>query len=287
MTTKPDWNFSAQQMLAVVNASPAAVAVHDKSTWLGLFSRQGIVEDPVGSVPHVRNPSPGLQDVDPLDPFYETFIAPHDIHFEVDRDLVCGSHVLRDLTIVIRMSTAVVVRVPVHLLYELGAEEGELKIARLAAHWELLPMLQQQLASGAGFVRVGVSSGVRMLRCLGLRGMLGFACAARSVGASGKERAAAIVSSFNASNAERLLSFARSADTPILFPLGSDAVGATEWAQQPGVISLDKVMAAGDVVSATMTYSVGGEQRLGVALFEFDRTDLSLLSLTCYWQREA
>ena len=86
--TNTQCRFSKDQMLAVVNASPAAVAAHDKSQWLGLFSRQGIVEDPVGSAAHVRKA--GLQAVDPLDPFYETFIAPNDIRFEVERDLVCG-----------------------------------------------------------------------------------------------------------------------------------------------------------------------------------------------------
>ena len=37
-----------QALLDVVNASPEAVAQHDKTAWLDLFAASGVVEDPVG-----------------------------------------------------------------------------------------------------------------------------------------------------------------------------------------------------------------------------------------------
>ena len=131
--------------LALVECSPAAVAAHDKQGWLQIFARDCVVEDPVGSVPHVC--SAGDQGPDsPLSRFYDTFISANDICFLVERDIVCDRHVVRDLSIEITMSPQVVVTVPMHLLYELTQQDGELRIARLAAHWELGPMLRQQMA---------------------------------------------------------------------------------------------------------------------------------------------
>ena len=43
--------FTEADCLALVERSPAAVAVHDKAAWLALFARYNLVEDPVGSAP--------------------------------------------------------------------------------------------------------------------------------------------------------------------------------------------------------------------------------------------
>ena len=40
--------YDRDACLALVERSPAAVAVHDKAAWLALFTRYNIVEDPVG-----------------------------------------------------------------------------------------------------------------------------------------------------------------------------------------------------------------------------------------------
>ena len=137
----------ADDCLRLVERSPAAVRAHDKQAWLALFAIHHVVEDPVGSTPH-RTGVPGnrgrQRGAAPLSRFYDTFIAANDIRFHVDRNIVCGLHVVRDLTIEIAMSPQVTVHVPMHLLYELTEEGGELRISRLAAHWELWPMLRQQ-----------------------------------------------------------------------------------------------------------------------------------------------
>ncbi|WP_428339317.1 hypothetical protein [Mycobacterium sp.] len=39
-------------LLAAVERSPAAAAAHDRRGWVGLFTDDGRVEDPVGSRPH-------------------------------------------------------------------------------------------------------------------------------------------------------------------------------------------------------------------------------------------
>ncbi len=168
---------STADCLALVERSPAAVAVKDKAAWLALFARYNLVEDPVGSAPQISgiyDRRMGYRGSDRLSRFFDTFIAPNTIRFHVDRDVVCGLHVVRDLTIEITMAPQVVVHVPVHLLYELTLEGDVLKIFRLAAHWEFWPMLKQQAASGWPFVRVGSASALRLLQHMGIAGMAGY-----------------------------------------------------------------------------------------------------------------
>ena len=271
--------FTAQQCLAFVDGSPAAVAAHDREAWLALFAPDAVVEDPVGSAPHRRGG--GVRD--PLGPFYDTFIAANDIRFEVRRDCVCGLHVMRDLSLEITMSPRLAVRVPMHLLYELTPVAGELKIARLAAHWELGPMLRQQIASGPGFLTVGTAAGLRMLRHLGVRGVAGFGRAVKSAGESGKALARRVVEAFNNADADAMAALFDGIATPVAFPFDTLPLTPAEFARQGGVLQLDKLLAAGDVVTATASYSGDGSLRQGVALFECGPSAQRLRAARFYW----
>jgi hypothetical protein len=173
-----------EQLLATVRRSPAAVAVHDKAAWVGLFAPDGLINDPVGSRPHVGP--------DAIARFYDMFIAPNTIEFEVARDLVCGTTVMRDLTVHTTMGPGVELHIPMHLRYELVPVPGGWKIAGLYAHWELAAMIGQLLRCGGRGLLVGAQLGPRMLRTLGVRGTVGFADGLRGVGAGGKRRAAAL-----------------------------------------------------------------------------------------------
>nr|WP_237023321.1 ketosteroid isomerase family protein [Mycolicibacterium tokaiense] len=120
-------------LLAAVEQSPQAAARRDRSGWVGLFTDDASVEDPVGSVPHRGPEAIGL--------FFDTFIAPRDITFHPHADIVCGSTVIRDVTLEVRMGPAVSIDVAAILRYALVDVGGELKIRELQAFWELPPML--------------------------------------------------------------------------------------------------------------------------------------------------
>ena len=79
--------------------SPQAAAAHDRPGWVGLFTGDGRVEDPVGSRPHTGPAEIGR--------FYDTFIGPRDIAFHRDLDIVRGSSVIRDLELEVAMGSAV------------------------------------------------------------------------------------------------------------------------------------------------------------------------------------
>ncbi|MCB1687747.1 MAG: hypothetical protein KDI33_04650 [Halioglobus sp.] len=278
--------FTEADCLALVERSPAAVAVHDKAAWLALFARYNLVEDPVGSAPHITgvfDARSGFRSNGRLSRFYETFIAPNTIRFEVERDTVCGLHVVRDLTIEIAMAPEVVVRVPVHLLYELTVEAGELKIFRLAAHWELWPMLQQQIATGRHFMWVGGASALRMMRHQGVTGMAGFMRALSSVGAVGKAQADRFARHFNAGDTAQLKRLFAAADTLIAFPHAGRYLPVTDCARQGGELHFSKVLAAGNMVSATVNYRSPDGHCQGVVFFELDMRSLLIVALTFYW----
>lgn len=278
--------FSDADCLALAERSPAAVAVHDKSAWLSLFASHNLVEDPVGSAPHVsaqHDAATGQAAVDRLNPFYETFIAPNTIRFHVDRDCVRGLNVMRDLTIEINMSPRVTVRVPVHLLYELTVEDGALKIHRLAAHWELWPMLKQQMSAGWPFLRVGLASAGRMLRQLGVGGMLGFMRALSSVGEPGKAKVARFARCFSAGDRDGMAALFADPGVEIAFSNEGPCLTVGQLAAVAEELRLSKVLAAGNVVTATIDCRGTGTRRRGVAVFELDAGSLAIVALTFYW----
>jgi hypothetical protein len=271
-----------------VERSPAAVAVKDKAAWLALFARYNLVEDPVGSAPQISgiyDHRLGYRGSDRLSRFFDTFIAPNTIRFHVDRDVVCGLHVVRDLTIEIIMAPQVVVHVPVHLLYELTLEGDVLKIFRLAAHWEFWPMLKQQAASGWPFVRVGSASALRLLQHMGIAGMAGYMRALSSVGAPGKERIARFAQYFNKGEVPALQRLFARHDIEIAFPHAGPRLSIADCARQGGEMRFTKLLAAGNVVSATVDYQRADNIIPGVALFELDRRSLRIVALSFYWSQ--
>lgn len=157
---------SASELLAVVERSPEATAAHDKAGWVGLFTTDGCVEDPVGSRPHVGHAEIGR--------FYDTFIAPRDITFCRDLDIVAGTSVIRDLTLEADMGAGVRMAIPAFLRYDLSPSESGWRIARLRAYWELPAMVVQFLRHGAKSLTPTLRLSSGLLRNQGLAGTAGF-----------------------------------------------------------------------------------------------------------------
>jgi len=275
-----------ETLLEVVEQSPAAVAIHDKKAWMGIFAQYHVVEDPVGSAPHFG----GLYDAKSarrghgaLDRFFDTFIAPNDIVFDVQKDVVCANHVVRDLTVHISMSGKVKIAVPMHLLYELVQEQGEWKIMHLAAHWELLPMMKQLFSRGFACVPILSALTVRMLKLQGLSGMLGFSKAVFNIGESGKQQAQAFINAFN-NRDNKTLETLLEPNALLMLPFGSEAIAAAQALktniQHP---SIHKVMVSGDIVSATLHLMQDGQEKQGVAFFEFNKKTKKIVALRCYF----
>ncbi|MUL85416.1 MULTISPECIES: nuclear transport factor 2 family protein [unclassified Mycolicibacterium] len=178
-------DFTRDELLATVELSPQAAGAHDRQGWVSLFAAGGQVEDPVGSQPH-RGPAQ-------IERFYDTFIAPRDITFHRDVDIVAGSTVIRDLELEVVMSPSVTMRIPAYLRYALAAGPDGLGITELQAHWELPSMIGQFARAGAGALPVGLRLAAALLRNQGLSGTLGFAKGLGGAGRAGKRLIAGLL----------------------------------------------------------------------------------------------
>jgi Nuclear transport factor 2 (NTF2) domain len=170
--------FTRADMLATAERSPAAAAAHDRDGWIGLYSANGRVEDPVGSRPHVGTAA--------IARFYDTFIGPRDITFHRDVDIVVGTTVIRDLELEVKMPSTLTMRIPAYLRYDLEGHDGELNIAVLQAFWELPAMVGQFLRSGVRAVPAGAELSRALLTNQGLAGTLGFLSGFGGMGSGGK-----------------------------------------------------------------------------------------------------
>jgi len=265
----------AQQLLAHVEKSPAAVAIHDKAAWMNIFAKFHIVEDPIGSTPHIGglyDSVSGERGNGPLSRFYDTFIAPNKLSFDVKRDIVCANHVVRDLSINIQMSDKVHAQVPMHLLYELVQEDGELKVVHLAAHWELMPMITQILAKGFACFPVLTSLTVKMFKNQGVKGMLGFSKAALNIGKKGKACVKTFEQAWNGNNLSELMSCFCSDAKTVAWPVGESTVNPSQlFEERAGKLTFTKIMSAGDCVTASLLLKTDNGDQEGVAIFEFNR----------------
>ncbi|CAH0992706.1 hypothetical protein SIN8267_02839 [Sinobacterium norvegicum] len=268
--------YTAEQKLSVINGSPAAVAAHNKRAWLALFAEYNVVEDPVGSCPHVSgifDHRSGRRGNNALSRFYDSFIAPNIITFDVQHDIVNGNTVVRDLNIEIAMSKRVVVTVPMHLRYRLSEEQGALKISHLAAYWELLPMVKQAFGFGVDSLLTLSNMGLRLLRNMGLSGLWGFVGGLRGVGHNGKVLVQEMFSALNNHDANHLqLLIDRDVGRPCLAGPDGVAISSSHFVlQHPGTFSVGKVISSGYSCSASFNYQDGDRSVAGVMIADCAR----------------
>jgi hypothetical protein len=240
-------------LLAAAERSPRAAAAHDRASWVGLFTADGRIEDPVGSRPHVGHGEIGR--------FYDTFIGPRDIVFHRDLDIVHGAAVIRDLDLEVSMrpaglaGSAITMTIPAFLRYDLREVNGEWKIPKLCAYWELPSMMLQFLRNGVSAVPATIQLSQGLIRNQRLRGTAGFAAGFRRVGSRRKELVDTFVAALGTGDklaAQRVLS----SDAAMTFGDGETAEIAALVARCPGATA-SKLVAAGSTVAASITSQHG------------------------------
>ncbi len=251
-------------LMQVVERSPAYVAAQDRDAWLALFSRDGVVEDPVGAAPNHR---------DALAGFFNTFIAGNEIRFEVIEDLTAGHEVVRDVVIHTRLSTGLTIEVPALLLYELVDEDGALRIRRLRAVWDLRRRSIGALAAGLRGLWTLCAVSLQMLRMQGLSGVLGYSRGLVSGifgdGAATLERLSAAIRAGDPAAAEALFAV----DATVEFPVGTPLSVRTWLAQLgPGAqLRTTHATSAGWLTACRFSVEGGALAGAGgVAFLEFD-----------------
>jgi hypothetical protein len=244
-------------LLAAVERSPAAAAAHDRQGWVGLFTPDGSVEDPVGSRPHAGPSEIGR--------FYDTFIGPREIDFHRDLDIVRGSSVIRDLELEVVMGSAVTMTIPAFLRYDLRQVDGDWKVAMLRAYWELPAMVRQFLGNGVSALPAGVALSRGLIRNQRVRGTAGFAAGFRRVGSRQKTLVDMFVNAVGRGDRFAALQ-ALSSGATIAF--GDDeAADVAELVERCSGATATKLIAAG----ATVAASVASGQRRGVLFADVTR----------------
>lgn len=236
-----------ERLLAAVERSPRAAAAHDRAGWVGLFTGDGRIEDPVGSRPHVGRERIGR--------FYDTFIGPRDIKFHRDLDVVVGTTVLRDLELEVAMGPAVTMYIPAFLRYDLREANGQWLIGELRAYWELPAMMARFLRTGAGAMRPALRLTEGLLRNQGWRGTAGFLAGFRRAG----PRHQRLVRNFLTAAARTdTFTAARALSSTAAITLGDrDPLELAELAEQLDGAGAAKVLSAGPTVAASINSGHG------------------------------
>lgn len=230
------------ELLAAVEQSPRAAGAHDRAAWVGLFTADGRVEDPVGSRPHVGTERIGR--------FYDTFIGPRDITFHRDLDIVCATTVIRDLELEVTMGRGVVMNIPAFLRYDLRQADGRWRIAALRAYWELPAMMGQFLRNGVRALRPSLALAGGLSRNQGVSGAAGFLTGFRRVGARHK---GAVGTFLSAVAREDITVAARLLAPDARISLGDDRpIALTEFVERLSGAGWTKIIGAGDTVAVSV-----------------------------------
>ena len=260
-----------EKLCALVKRSPELVDRHDREGWLGLFSPEAVVEDPVGAGLN-RKGKDWRGNRDGLSRFYDIFIAPNDIKFTVNQDIVMGSEVVRDVLIRTRLPNGAISEVAAYLIYRGVEEGGEVKLASLQAHWDFKGNAMRLLRNnGIKGVVASAAQFWNMIRIQGLKRVVEY------MGAMYKgifKKGVAAVNSFAAAvNAGDEAGLARlcEPDARIEYPAGK-RMPASDFLKADGKglrLEVSGLRSAGWDTSCVFDAKEGGVQRHGVAFFQF------------------
>jgi len=236
-----------EHLLAAVERSPQAAAAHDRPGWVGLFTDDARIEDPVGSSPHVGHTQIGR--------FYDAFIAPRDIKFHRDLDVVFGTVVLRDLELEVAMGSAVTMYIPAFLRYDLREANGQWRIAELRAYWELPAMMLQFLRTGSRAASPALQLSRGLLRHQGLRGTAGFMAGFRRAGARHKACVEAFLGA--ATQGDKLAAWETLSPDATITLGDNDPLDLAELVEQLNGANWTKMNGAGPTVTVSLNTGHG------------------------------
>lgn len=177
----------AHDALALVQASPAAVARRDRAGWLELFAADATIEDPVGAATYRGR--------ERLSAFWDAFIAPQvSITFVPHREFVSDTLVARQVTIeTVTVADAPALAVEALLEYRVQGD----RIGSLRAFWDPAVAVGWYARRGVGGIAGLLRHGARMTTGLGLGSALAFgrALAPDLRGAETKAQAGSLLTS--------------------------------------------------------------------------------------------
>ena len=274
-----------EKLYALVKRSPELVDRHDREGWLGLFSSESVVEDPVGAGFN-RKGKDWRGGRDGLGRFYDIFIAPNDIKFTVKQDIETGGEVVRDVLIRTRLPNGAVSEVAAYLIYRGVEEGGEVRLASLQAHWDFAGNALRLLKSNG--IKGPLASTAQfwtMIRVQGMRRVITYLGAMyRGIFKKGIAAVNAFAAAVNAKDEAGLARLFES-DGSIEFPAGKKS-RAADFLRVQGKdlrLGVSGLRSAGWYTSCVFDAETGGARRHGLAFFQFNPNSKKIASARFYW----
>jgi len=144
-------------------------------------------------------------------------------------------------------------------------------------------MNKQVIAHGFAALPILMGMVGRMLKHLGWRGMLAFGESGKTVGESGKSQVKTFADALSKRDQPALLDVFEEDEAVVHFPYGEPPITVAAFlAEFDGSMHFSKLLAAGDRVTATLSVQSKGQNRDGVALFDFNPKTLKLRKLVFY-----
>ncbi len=273
-----------KKVYEIVKSSPEIVGRHDREAWLGLFAEDAEVNDPVGAGPNYKN-----QDIkagrDALGRFYDIFIAPNDIKFQVFQDIVIENEVVRDVLITTTLPNGAISEVAALLKYSVKEVDGELKIDTLNAYWDFTGNAIALLANNGlkGIVASCQQFG-SMIAVQGMPRVIEY-CGAMYKGilCRGNKAVGSFADAINA-NDEGVYSRLFDSGAVIEFP-ANKAVSAADFFKDAADMTMrvSSVRSGGWFTSCVFDAAKGKSKMHGVAFFEFSPKSKKIVKVRFFY----
>lgn len=274
------------KIIALVDTSPELVGKHDREGWLNLFSSNAIVQDPVGAGPN-RKGKDMRKSKDALGRFYDIFIGPNTIKFDVHQDVVVGNEMVREVSINTTLPNGAITIVHCFLIYKVIEEGGQPKIGELRAHWDF-GNNAMSLMKNNGFKGMTGSTVqfYTMIKVQGMKRIIEYMGAMyKGILKKGIKSANSFATAVNARDEA---AFAKLFDSGavIEFPVGGKAIPAGDFLKGAGKdvkLETKNLRSGGWFTSGAADVTTGGSSKHGVVFFEFSPKTKKIVSARFFW----
>jgi hypothetical protein len=276
------------RIIALVDRSPELVDRHDRAGWLNLFSTNAVVEDPVGGGPN-RKGKDIRKGKDALSRFYDIFIGPNKIKFDVHQDIVVGDEMVREVSIHTTLPNGAITIVHSYLTYRIVEENGEPKIEHMRAHWNLSKSALAMIKNSGfkGIVGSTVQFGT-MIKVQGMKRIMEyFGVIYKGILKKGIKAANSFATAVNAKDEG---AFARLFDTgaTIDFPAGSKPISADDFLKTAGKdvkLEFKGLRSGGWFTSCAFDAKGARLDKHGVVFFEFSPKRKKMVNVRFFWKQ--
>ena len=274
------------KIIALVDRSPELVGKHDREGWLNLFSMNAIVQDPVGAGLN-RKDKDMRKGKDALGRFYDIFIGPNKIKFDVHQDIVVGDEMMREVSINTTLPNGAITIVHCFLIYKIVEENGQLKFESLRAHWDFgRNAMALMKNNGLKGITGSTVQFYTMIKVQGMKRIIEYMGAMyKGILKKGIKAANAFAAAVNARDEA---AFAKLFDTVavIEFPVGGKSIAASDFLKGAGKdvkLEFKSLRSGGWFTSGAVDVTTGGSSKHGVVFFEFSPKTKKVISARFFW----